>query len=93
VSAAGADDRTVTVRLSIRSYEPTHEEVMATSRRGVGQRILVWDARAESDALENLCTAYSAATKYSAPPCHDGSRTDEASRPVRRHVAIRGPVP
>jgi hypothetical protein len=51
------------------------------------------EARRNSDALENLCASYPAAGEISAPPCDDGSRTDEAPGPVRGHVAIRCPVP
>src|SRR5262249_18315757 len=46
-----------------------------------------------SDALENLYAPYPAAGNQSASPCDDSSRTDKASRPVSRHVAIRCPVP
>src|SRR5215475_6654187 len=46
-----------------------------------------------SDALENLFAPYPAAGNQSASPCDDSSRTDKASRPVGRHVAIRCPVP
>jgi hypothetical protein len=46
-----------------------------------------------SDALENLFAPYPAAGNQGASPCDDSSRTDKASRPVGRHVAIRCPVP
>src|SRR5215475_8650048 len=46
-----------------------------------------------SDALENLYAPYPAAGNQGASPCDDSSRTDKASRPVGRHVAIRCPVP
>jgi hypothetical protein len=46
-----------------------------------------------SDALENLYAPYPAAGNQGASPRDDSSRTDKASRPVGRHVAIRCPVP
>src|SRR5262245_8362991 len=45
-----------------------------------------------SDALENLFAPHPAAGSQGASPCDNSSRTDKASRPVSRHVAIRCPV-
>src|SRR5262245_34093616 len=42
---------------------------------------------------KNLFAPHPAAGNQGASPCDNSSRTDKASRPVSRHVAIRCPVP
>jgi hypothetical protein len=49
--------------------------------------------RGQSDALKNFYARYPATAKERAAPGDHGGGTDEASRPVRRHVAIGCPVP